>query len=325
VDRRAFISTLASGLLAAPLAAEAQQVTTFFRVGLLSGGPRGEPTTRSPFRERLHELGWMEGKNLILELRYAEGKLERLPDLAAELVQLKMDVIVTVGTNAAAAAKNATSTIPIVFLSGDPVRAGLVRNLARPGGNITGLSMVASELYVKRLQILREAVPWVKRVAVLYDPANPSFATATQDTAGAIRSLGIETDRIEVRSPDDLEAAFRTAKRTGADAVFFIADQLFFVARGRMVNLALEHRLPSIAEGKEFAEAGALMSYAPSIPALAREMAVYVDKILKGVKPGDLPIQQPTQLELVINLKTARTLGLTIPPSLLQRADEVIQ
>jgi putative ABC transport system substrate-binding protein len=321
----ALATILALSLLAAPLAAEALQVTTFFRVGLLSGGPRPEPATRSSFRERLHELGWMEGKNLILELRYAEGKLERLPDLAAELVQLKMDVMVTFDTNAALAAKNATSTIPIVSLSGDPARAGLVTNLARPGGNITGLSMVASELYLKRLQILKEAVPRVKRVAVLYNPANPGFVAATQDTLGAIRSLGMETDRIEVRSPHDLEAAFRTAKLTNADAVFFILDQLFFAARGRMANLALEHRLPSIAEGKEFAAAGALMSYAPSIPALVRQMAVYVDKILKGAKPGDLPVEQPTEFELVINMKTAKVLGLTIPQSVLARADQVIE
>ena len=325
IDRRTFIGALASSLLAAPLAAGAQQVTKVVRVGTLSGGPSAEPTARSPFREKLHELGWMEGKNLILESRYAEGKLERLPDLAAEFVHLKMDVIVAIGTNAAAAAKNATSTIPIVFLAGDPVRAGIVTNLARPDRNITGLSMVASELYLKRLQILKEAVPRVKRVAVRYNPANPGFVTATQDTFGAIRSIGMETDRIEVRSPDDLEGAFRTAKLTNADALFFISDQLFVAARGRMGNLALEHRLPSIAEGKEFAEAGALMSYAPSLSALARQMAVYVDKILKGAKPRDLPIQQPTELELVINLKTAKALGLTIPQSLLQRADEVIQ
>ena len=312
--------------LAAPLAAEAQQPTRIYRVGVLSVGT-GLPTSPfSAFREGLRELGWVEGKNLILESRYADFKQERLPDFAGELVRLKMDVIVTVGTPAAAAAQNVTRTIPIVMaFAGDPISAGLVTNLARPGGNTTGLSMVASELYLKRLQILREAVPRAKRIAVPYNPANPAFRTATRDTFDAIRSLGLETDQIEVRSPDDLEAAFRAAKLAGADAVVLIGDQLFFTARRRMAELALQHRLPSIAEGKEFVEAGALMSYAPNLSALARRAAVYVDKILKGAKPGDLPIEQPTTFVFVINMKTARALDLTISPSMLARADEVIE
>jgi ABC-type uncharacterized transport system substrate-binding protein len=190
---------------------------------------------------------------------------------------------------------------------------------------MTGLSMVASELYLKRLQILKEAVPRAKRVAVPYNPANASFRSATEGALGAIRSLGLETDQIEIRSPDDLEAAFRTAKLAGADAVVLIADQLFFTARARMAELALQHRLSSIAEGKEFVEAGALMSYAPNFPADFRRIATYVDKILKGAKPADLPVEQPTKFELVVNLKTAKALGLTIPPSLLARANEVIE
>ncbi len=237
-----------------------------------------------------------------------------------------MDVIVAAGTPAAVAAKNATSTIPIVFIAGDPIRAGLVTNLARPGGNLTGLSMVASELYLKRLQILKETVPRVKHVAVPYNPANPGFRSATQGTLAAVRSLGLETTQIEVRSRDDLEVAFGTAKLTGVDAVVFIADQqLLFTMRAQMVELAIRHRLPSIAEGKELVEAGALMSYAPSVSALNRRAAVLVDKILKGAKPGDLPIEQPTTFEFVINMKTAKALDLTFPSSLLLRADELIQ
>ena len=327
MNRRAFLGSLTGGLLAAPLAAGAQQATKVYRVGVLSVGTRPTSTTPfSSFHEGLHELGWVEGKNLIVESRYADFKQERLPNLAGELVQLEMDVIVTVGTPAAGAAKKATSTIPIVLsFAGDPVRAGLVASLARPGGNMTGLSMVASELYLKRLQILKEAVPPLKRVAVPYNPANASFRSATEGTLGAIHSLGLETDQIEVRSLDDLEVAFRTAKLAGADAVVLISDQVFFAARARMAGLALQHRLPSIAEGKEFVEAGALMSYAPNLSALAGRAAVFVDKILKGAKPGDLPMEQPTKFELVINLKTAKALGLTIPPSLLQRADQVIE
>jgi putative ABC transport system substrate-binding protein len=326
MDRRAFLAG-AAALLAAPLAAEAQPATKVYRVGVLSVGARPTPPSPfSPFQEELHERGWVEGKNLILEWRYADLKHERLPDLAGELVRLKVELIVTAGTPAAAAAKNATSTIPIVMMfAGDPVRSGLVANLARPGGNMTGLSMVASELYLKRLQILKEAIPQLKRVAVPYNPANPTFRSATEGTLGAIRSLGLETDQIEVRSPDNLEVAFRTAKLAGADAVVLISDSLFFAERTRMAELALQHRLPSIAEGKEFVKAGALMSYSPDLSALARRAAVFVDRILKGAKPGDLPIEQPTKFELVINLKTAKTLGLTIPRSLRLQADQVIE
>jgi putative ABC transport system substrate-binding protein len=326
MDRRRFLLTSLAGALAAPLAAEAQQAGKVSHVGVLSVGTRPSPTSSlSPFLERLRELGWIEGRNLILESRYAEFKPERLPELAGELVRLKPDVIVAVGTPAAVAAKNATSTIPIVSFAGDPVRSGLVTNLARPEGNITGFSMVASELYLKRLQILKEAVLRVKRVAVPYNPANPSFRDATQGTRDALRALGLEIDEIQVRSPDDLGAAFQAAKLTGADAVVLIADQLFVAARARMVELALQHRLPSISEGKEFAQAGALLSYSPDLSDLGRRSAVFVDKILKGAKPGDLPVEQPTKYELVINLKTAKALGLTIPPSLLARADQVIE
>jgi putative ABC transport system substrate-binding protein len=326
MTRRQFIAAVTLSLVAAPFAAGAQQATKLFRVGVLSVGTRPSPTSPvSPFLEGLHELGWMEGKNLILESRYADFHQERLPDLVAELLRLKTDVIVALGTPAAAAAKKATSTVPIVSIAGDPVRAGFVTNLARPGGNITGLSMVASELYLKRLQILKEALPGVKRIALPYNPANPSFRSATQGTLDAIRSLGLETDQIEVRSPHELGATFRAAKLAGADAVVLIADQLFISARHQMVELAVQHRLPSIAEGKEFVEAGALMSYAPNLSAVTRRAAVFVDKILKGAQPGDLPIEQPTKFELIINLKTAKALGLTIPPSLLLRADEVIQ
>jgi len=326
IDRRTFLAGTGAVLLATPLAAVAQQAGKAYRVGILSIGTKPTPVPpSSPFRDTLLELGWVEGKNLILESRYADLKEERLPILAGELVGLKMDVLVTFGTREATAAKNATSMIPIVLVAGDPIRAGLVTNLARPGGNLTGLSMVASELYLKRLRLLKEAARQVTRVAVPYNPANPSFRSATQGTLDAIRSLGLETNEIEVESADDLEAAFRTARQAGAEAVVIIADRLFFIARSRMAELALRHRFPSIAEGKEFVEAGALMSYAPDLSAILRRAAVFVDKILKGAKPGELPVEQPTKFELVINLKTAKALGLIIPPSLLARADQVIE
>jgi putative ABC transport system substrate-binding protein len=312
-------------LLAAPPAG-AQQARKVSRVGVLSGGARPTQTqTPSSFREGLYDLGWVEGQNLVLEARYADLQEARLPDLAVDLVRLKIDVILALGTPAATAARNATSVIPIVFIAGDPVRSGFVTNLARPGGNMTGFSMVASELYLKRLQILKEGVPGVTRIAVPFNAGNPGFRSATRGTLDAVHALGLQPDEIEIRSPDDFEAAFRAAKLAGAGAVVLISDQILSAERERMAKLALQYRLPSIAEGKEFAEAGALMSYAPNVSALIRDAAVFVDKILKGAKPAELPVEQPTKFELVINLKTAKALGLTIPPSLLLRADQVIE
>ena len=319
------LAALALLLGAAQVAAAEQASGKVHRIGVLSGGSRPSPAAPSALREGLRELGWVDGKNIVLELRYAEGKQERLPELAADLVNLKVDVIVTFGSPAAVAAKKATSTIPIVLgVIGDPVAIGLVRNLARPGENVTGNSLIAPELFQKRLEILKEAIPTITRVAFPGNPANPAGAAFRPQIDAAARSLGVELYRVEVRRPEDLEDAINAAARAGAGALLLSSDPLFFSARARIMELALRHRLPSMSEGKEFVEAGGLMSYSPSIPALVRRAAVFVDKILKGARPGDLPIEQPTTVEFVINLKTAKALGLTVPPSLLQRADQVI-
>jgi len=318
------LAALALLLLGGSVAVEAQQKV--YRIGVLSGGSQPSPTAPSSLREGLRELGWVEGKNILLEGRFAEGRQERLPELAAELVHLKVDVIVTFGTTAAVAAKRATSTIPIVLgVIGDPVRVGLVASMARPGGNITGNSLIAPELGVKRLELLKEMIPSVRRIAVPYDPANPAAAAFRNEQDAAAHSLGLELHHVEVRHPDDLEAAFRAVTLARADALLVFSDPMLFSARDRMMQLALKHRLPSMSEGKEFTEAGGLTSYSPSLPAVARRAAVFIDKILRGTRPGDLPIEQPTKFELVINVKTAKALGLTIPASLLLRADHVIE
>lgn len=310
---------------AALVGAQAPQSGKVHRIGVLSGGSRPNPAAPSPLREGLRELGWVDGKNIVLELRFAEGRQDRLPGLAAELVNLKVDVIVTFGSPAAVAAKKATSTIPIVLgVIGDPVQIGLVQSLARPGENITGNSLIAPELFQKRMEILKEAVPTVTRVAFPYNPANPAAPAFRPQIDAAARSLGLELYNIEVRHVNELEDGFNAAARAGARALLLSSDPMFFSARARIMELALRHRLPSMSEGKEFVEAGGLMSYSPSIPALVRRAAVFVDKILRGARPGDLPIEQPTTVEFVINLKTAKALAVTIPPSLLQRADQVI-
>jgi putative ABC transport system substrate-binding protein len=319
------LAALAFLVLAAPLAPEAQQSAKVYRIGVLTGGSQPSPTAPSSLREGLRDLGWVEGKNIVFEGRYAEGKQERLPELAAELINLKVDVIVTFGTPAALAARKATSTVPIVLgMIGDPVRVGLVTSLARPGGNVTGNSLIAPELGLKRLELLKEAIPKAKRIGLPYDPANPAAAAVRDDLEAAARSLGMELYPIEVRHPDQLEGTFAAAANAGVDALLLFSDPVFFSARTRIMALALKHRLPSMSEGKEFVEAGGLISYSPSIPALARRAAIFIDKILRGARPADLPIEQPTTFELVINLTTAKALGLTIPPAFLLRADQVI-
>ncbi len=328
--RRAFIGTLAGGLLAASLAAAAEQPGKVFRIGILSNVPVNDPQGTAlwgAFIQGLRELGYVEGQNITIEHRSSEGKYERLPSLAADLVRLQVDVIIVPAPQNARAAKEATQTIPIVMASsGDPVADGLVTSLARPGGNITGLTgAVGPEIGGKRLELLKEAVPKLSRVAVLSNPANPSSAPILEATKTAARSLRVQLQMLEARGPDELGRAFAAMTRERPDALFVLGDGMFLLHRTRIVGFAAKQRLPTTFGGREDVDAGGLMSYAASGRDNFRRAATYVDKILKGAKPGDLPIERPTKFELVINLKTAKALGLTIPQSLLLRADEVIQ
>jgi len=322
---------LAVLLFATTLAAEAQQAKEELpKIGVLQAGlSRGSSsgTPEAGFRQGLRELGYAEGKNIVIEYRFAEGKLDRLPDLAAELVRLKVDVIVAGGTPAIQAAKNATSTVPIVFPTvGDPVALGLVASLARPGGNITGLANFPAGLSGKRLALLKEVVPRATRVAVFGEKGNSFHALVLKDLQAAASTMGLQLDYIEVRSPGDFESSF--SKITGAvraTAVFLQTSPLFVDNRNRIADLAIRSRLPAIADLRELAEAGVLMSYGPDRFDQGRRAATYVEKILKGTKPADLPVEQPTKFELAVNIKTAKALGLTIPPALLIQADHVIQ
>jgi putative ABC transport system substrate-binding protein len=280
------------------------------------------------FRQGLRELGYVEGQNLVIEYRYAEGRDDRLADLAAELVRLKVDVIVAVaGAAATRAVQHATRTIPIVMAGGiDPVGDGLVASLARPGGNTTGFSNLTVELPGKRLEILKEAVPQSARIAVLANPATAGYESAMNNLTVAARALGLHLHVVELRRADELDATFAAMTRAGADALLVVGEPLLLDSlRGRTVDLAATHRLPTMYSQKSSVEAGGLMSYGPSLPDMHRRAATYVDKILKGAKPADLPVEQPSKFELVLNLKTAKALGITFPPTLLIQADKVIQ
>jgi putative ABC transport system substrate-binding protein len=314
-------------LFALSVSAEAQLAAKVPRIGFLTGDSLSAISERSEaFRQGLRELGYAEGKNIIIEYRYAEGKLDLLPNLAAELVRLKVDIIVTQSTLDAYAARQSTSTIPIVMTaSGDAVGTGLVASLARPGGNITGLTSLSRELSGKRLELLKEAVRGLSRVAVLWDAANPDKARDVEETQLQARTLGLELQSLEIRGPKDFDGAFQAATRKRAGALLTLADSLTITHQSRIVDLAAKSRLPAMHEQREFVEAGGLMAYGPNLLGLFRRVATYVDKILKGAKPADLPVEQPTQFELVINLKTAKKIGLTIPPELLARANKVIK
>jgi len=330
MDRRAFVSGITLGLLAAPLAVEAQQPTKIARIGYLSLNLIPNRHLREAFRQGLRDVGYVEGRNVVIEYRDAEGKPERLPALAAELVALKVDVIVTGGgTPPALVAKQATKTIPIVFASApDPVVDGLVTSLARPGGNVTGSSNLNPELVGKCLEQLTQAVPRVSRVAILWQPGFTDERTDKDMLKAAdvgARALGVALQVVEARGPADIDRAFSDMTRARASALTVLPSAMRFTERRRLVDLAAKNRLPAVYAQGEFVEAGGLMSYGPSLADLFRRAATYVDKILKGAKPSDLAVQQPTKFELVINLKTAKALGLTIPPSLLQRADQVIE
>ena len=326
MKRRTFMALVSGGLLAAPFAAEAQQAAKVARIGYLgaAAGP-----LREAFLQGLRDLGYVEGRNLLIEYRSAEGKLERYSALAAELVALKVDVIFAPNTPAVLAAKQSTRTIPIVFPSAaDPVADGLVTTLARPGGNVTGLTSLSPDLVGKRLEQLKQAVPGVSRVAVLWQPGGPDERTEKdmlKRAEVAARALGVQLQFVEAQGPADLDRAFSDMTRVRAGALTVLGGGMFLNERRRLVDLATKNRLPTVYSLREYVDAGGLMSYGPNLPDVFRRAATYVDKILKGAKPGDLPVEQPTKFELVINLKTAKALGLTIPQSLLQRADEVIR
>jgi len=318
ISRRAFIAGTV-GVVAGPLATEAQQAGKVPRIGVL-----GAPS--DALGKGLREFGYVEGQNIATEWRDAQGRQERYPEAAAELVRLKVDVIVAMGTPATLAAKNATNKIPIVMtLVADPVGAGFVASLARPGANITGLASIASELVGKQLELLKEAIPEVSRVAVLRNPGNQSHPLMLRQADAVTRTLGVRLQILEARGPDDLDATFAALTGKQPGALLILADAMFFQQRTRIADFAAKRRLPAMFQGKENVEAGGLMSYGVSIPDMVRRAATYVGKILNGAKPADLPVEQPTKFELVINLKTAKALGLTIPQSLLLRADQIIE
>jgi putative tryptophan/tyrosine transport system substrate-binding protein len=325
MDRRTFILAVGSSLLALPFASQAQTPAKVWRIGMLeTTSTTLNAANLEAFRQGLRELGYAEGRNLIIEYRSTDGRIERFVDLAVELVGMKVDLIVARQTAAAIAAKNATLTIPVVMTAmGEPLL--VVASLAHPGGNVTGLSSVTVDIESKRLGLLRELLPGSTRIAALYNMSSPTNPGQWQQIETAARSMGIQAQLLDVRKPEDLGPAFDATIRQRTDGLIVGQDGLLQANRKLIVDLAAKHRLPAIYRAMEFIEAGGLMAYGPNYPDLYRRAATYVDKILKGAKPGDLPVEQPTKFELIINLKAAKALGLTIPPPLLLRADEVIQ
>jgi putative ABC transport system substrate-binding protein len=314
-------------VLAVAVMAEAQQPKKVFRVGFLSASSLSAISARTEaFRQGLRELGYVEGKNIVIEWRYAEGKIDRLSELAAELMRLKLDVIVSAGPPPTRSAKEATVTIPIVMaFDDDPVGSGFVASLARPSGNITGLSTHYLEISGKQLELLKEVVPRLSRVAVLGNSTQPGIAQALRETELAAGAFGVQLQSLEVRDPKDIETAFRAASKGRADAVVVLSSAGLFSQRRQVIDFAAKGRLPAIYGRPEYVEDGGLMTYGPSITDLFRRAATYVDKILKGAKPADLPVEQPKKFEFIINLKAAKQIGLTIPPNVLSRADRVIK
>ena len=329
MNRRRTIIALAA-LGSVPFAAEAQHAAKVPRIGYLSLNLAANTRSREAFLEGLRDLGYVQGRNVVIEYRSAEGQLERLPVLAAELVALKVNVIVAAGgTLVALAATHATKTVPIVFIgAGDPVTSGLVATLARPGGNVTGPSALSPELVGKWLELLTQTIPGVSRVALLWQPGAVGERTERDMLNGAevaARALRVQLQVVEARGPSDIDKAFSDIIKAHAGALTVPSTPMFASERGRLVDLAAKNRLPTLFTFEEYVDAGGLMSYGPNLADLFRRTATYVDRILKGTKPGDLPVEQPTKFELVVNLKTARALGLTIPPSVLRRADRVIE
>jgi ABC-type uncharacterized transport system substrate-binding protein len=319
------VGALTVGLFTAPLTAEAQQAGKVYRIGYL-GTTAAPPQVWEAFLRGLRERGWVEGATIIIERRNAEERYERLPQLAADLVRLRVDIIVAAGPVAPLAAKQATTTIPIVMTyHGDPLGSGLVASLGRPGANVTGLSFLHPAVVGKQIELLKEVVPKVKRVAAFTNPGNPTRALMLTEAESAARSLGLWLQVFDARGPGEFDALFSTLRKKHTDALLVLVDPMLFGQRKRLADLTAKDRLPAISGLREFADAGILMTYGASLSDLFRRAATFVDKILKGATPGDLPVEQPTKFELVVNLKTAKALGLTIPQSVLLRADEVIE
>ena len=326
MQRREFISLLGGVAAAWPFAARAQLPGKVYRIGFLWDSPNAFLDALEAFRQGLRDLGYVEGRNIVIEYRWAEGKPERMRELAEELVRLKVDVIMAPSSIYTAAAKRATSTIPIIFMShADPLGSGHVASLARPGGNITGLSLMMTETNVKGLELLKEAVPGISRVAVIFDPATPSHGPGLKAVKAAGPALGLRVQSVPVRSATEYDSAFTAIVGERADAVLVLSTPLFIAGAKRLAELCLAHKLPSLFGPKHHVQEGGLMSYSPDRADLWRRGAIYVDKILRGTDPADLPVQQPTKFELAINQKTAKSIGLAIPPAFLLRADEVIE
>jgi putative ABC transport system substrate-binding protein len=326
MDRRAFLGTLA--VLAAPLAGEAQPAGKVYRIAYLGNSSAAlEPELVAAFRQGLRDLNYVEGQNIAIEYRWAEGRYDRFPAFVAEAVQLKVDVIVTAGTPAILAAKEGTRTIPIVMATiGDPIASGAIASLARPGGNVTGSTSMTPDIDDKRLAFLKEMVPVVSRIAVLWNPTNPNNAARMKQMLTAAKTLRVRLEPlVGAADSQELDKGFQAIVAARAEALIMVSDRALLAHRGRIVDFASRRRLPALYAYREFVQAGGLASYEPSYPVMFRRAATYVDKILKGAKPADLPVEQPTKFEFVINLKTAKALGLSIPPALLARADEVIE
>jgi putative ABC transport system substrate-binding protein len=323
MKRREFITLIGGAAAVWPVTAGAQHAGKMWRIAFIT---QAETNIYEALFERLRELGYVEGQNIIIERRYAEGRAEKFQEFAAEMVRLKADLIITITTPAALAAKNATTTIPIVIPTAiDPVGTGLIASLARPGGNVTGGAVLTGEMAAKRLELLKEVVPSLSRTAVLWNSANPANALAWRDTQGAARTLGVTLQSHEVQGPKDFEVAFARMAEERPDALFVLDDALTIQYRKEIADFAMQKRLPSVFAAKDRVEAGGLMSYGPRYSEMMRHAASLVDKILRGAQPANLPMEQPTTFELVINLKTAKAIGLTVPPLLLARADEVIE
>ncbi len=325
MNRRTFLGTLTGGLLVAPLASLAQPPAKVPRVGVIGERSASDPFVGA-FRQGLRELGYVEGTNVVIEYRYVNGVLDRVPEFARELIRLPVDVLVVGGTVSTKHAKAETTTVPIVFsVAGDPVGSGLVVSLARPGGNATGMSSLHPQLGAKQLELLKAIAPWIARVIVVYNPVSPTWEPFFIGVREAARALAVEVQFVDVRHPNEMASALSALKPQRTDALLVLSDPVFGSHLAQISQFAAKNRLPALYARREFAEAGGLLAYGPSFEDNFRRAATYVDKILKGAKPSELPVQQPTRLELVINRKTANTLGLTIPPSLLVRADEMIQ